>query len=150
MNITCNVIQDLLPLYYDDVCSEDSRRLVETHIKSCDSCKAELEKMQADILGLSSSDMNNLDQARPLKTLSKKWKRDKRRSFLIGSMVASILASLSSLYAYNAAGSYVAEDGTLVEAFGFIPLAFLFAFIALILAATLGITALWKKLRSEL
>ena len=39
----CNVIKDLLPLYADEVCSEDSREMVEEHISSCDECKQELE-----------------------------------------------------------------------------------------------------------
>ena len=39
----CNVIRDLLPLYADEVCSEDSREMVEEHISSCDECKQELE-----------------------------------------------------------------------------------------------------------
>jgi len=34
--------------------------------------------------------------------------------------------------AYNVIGSYVAPDGTLVEPFGFVPLAWLFAFLSLI------------------
>ena len=31
MKITCNIIEDLLPLYIDDMVSEDSRQLVEEH-----------------------------------------------------------------------------------------------------------------------
>ena len=33
MKITCNIIEDLLPLYVDDMVSEDSRQLVEEHLK---------------------------------------------------------------------------------------------------------------------
>ena len=33
--VDCNIIHDLLPLYADDVCSEESRALVEEHSKSC-------------------------------------------------------------------------------------------------------------------
>lgn len=33
MKITCNIIEDLLPLYVDDMVSEDSRKLVEEHLK---------------------------------------------------------------------------------------------------------------------
>ena len=33
MKITCNIIEDLLPLYIDDMVSEDSRQLVEEHLK---------------------------------------------------------------------------------------------------------------------
>ena len=39
----CNVIRDLLPLYVDEVCSEDSREMVEEHISTCQECKQELE-----------------------------------------------------------------------------------------------------------
>jgi hypothetical protein len=39
----CNVIRDLLPLYADEVCSEDSREMVEEHILTCQECKQELE-----------------------------------------------------------------------------------------------------------
>lgn len=35
----CEIVQDLLPLYHDDACSNSSRNLVKTHISSCDECK---------------------------------------------------------------------------------------------------------------
>ena len=31
----CEIVQDLLPLYYDDACSAVSRQLVEDHMKTC-------------------------------------------------------------------------------------------------------------------
>lgn len=42
---TCEMINDLLPLYTDNVCSEDSRVIVAEHIASCDKCRGQLEKM---------------------------------------------------------------------------------------------------------
>ena len=39
----CNVIRDLLPLYADKVCSEDSKEMVEEHLAECNECKQELE-----------------------------------------------------------------------------------------------------------
>ena len=36
----CKVIQDLLPLYVDGCCSEESGKLVEAHAKVCPSCAA--------------------------------------------------------------------------------------------------------------
>jgi len=35
----CEIIKDLLPLYVDDLCSEESKKLIESHIESCESCK---------------------------------------------------------------------------------------------------------------
>ncbi len=46
MKITCNVIQDLLPSYLDDILSEDSKALVEEHIKSCKNCCKILKTIQ--------------------------------------------------------------------------------------------------------
>lgn len=47
MKTTCSVIQDLLPLYCDDACSAESRRLVEEHLKECDDCRETYQLMQA-------------------------------------------------------------------------------------------------------
>ena len=44
--IKCDVIQDLLPLYSDNVASDGSRAIVDEHIKSCSDCHAILAKMQ--------------------------------------------------------------------------------------------------------
>ena len=48
-DIHCAVIKDLLPLYYDGVCSEETRMLIEEHMGSCNECKKELESLHATI-----------------------------------------------------------------------------------------------------
>ena len=35
----CEIIKDLIPLYLDNVCSEDSRKLVEDHLSECSECR---------------------------------------------------------------------------------------------------------------
>ncbi len=47
MGITCSVIKDLIPLYVDDVLSEDSRKLVEEHLSGCDDCKGAYESLKS-------------------------------------------------------------------------------------------------------
>lgn len=37
--MNCNVIKDLIPLYIDGCCSEESNKIVKEHLESCDSCK---------------------------------------------------------------------------------------------------------------
>ena len=44
MNITCDIIRDLLPLYAEDMVSTDSKMLVDEHLCGCDGCRKELEK----------------------------------------------------------------------------------------------------------
>lgn len=40
IKISCEVVKDLLPLYVDDVLSDDSRELVEEHLKTCEECSS--------------------------------------------------------------------------------------------------------------
>ena len=42
----CNIIKDLLPLYADDCCSEESRCAVEEHIGECSDCRQLLEQIK--------------------------------------------------------------------------------------------------------
>ena len=46
MKISCNVVRDLLPLYAEDLASQDSRNLVEAHICTCEDCKTLLNTME--------------------------------------------------------------------------------------------------------
>lgn len=46
MNISCNVIRDILPLYAEDMVSEDTRKLVDEHLCGCDECTRELGKLK--------------------------------------------------------------------------------------------------------
>ena len=145
MKISCNVIRDLLPLYHDDVCSEESRELIEEHIKICDDCKSELKKYNIEIKGVNyMNNKANIEEAKPINKIAKKWKRDKKTSFLAGTTLVSIIGCIFCIVSYNSAGSYIAPDGTLVESFGFIPLTFLFALIAVVSMIALGIISIVK------
>ena len=46
MKNSCNVIRDLLPLYADDACSDDSRKLVEEHLAECPACGGILRRLR--------------------------------------------------------------------------------------------------------
>ena len=39
MKYNCEVIQDLLPLYTDGICSNASAQMVEEHLKECAACE---------------------------------------------------------------------------------------------------------------
>lgn len=41
----CNVIRDLLPLYVDACCSEESARIVKEHLEHCPACRGLFESM---------------------------------------------------------------------------------------------------------
>ena len=48
MKISCDVIRDLLPLYVEDMLSNDSKNIVDEHIEQCESCRDELKKLSGD------------------------------------------------------------------------------------------------------
>lgn len=141
MKVTCDVIRDLLPLYLDGVCSEDSRQLVEEHLQTCESCRRELAQLQEE-----QKPEVNVHEAEGIRRVSAQWKRDRRYSFLKGITLLAWIAAAACIIAYNAIGSYVAADGTLIEPFGFIPLFYLFALIGLISGLILLIARRRKQL----
>lgn len=44
-NLPCDLVRDLLPLYLDGVCSEESKAAVEAHLEGCEACKAEYQRL---------------------------------------------------------------------------------------------------------
>lgn len=47
--MNCEIIRDLLPLYVDDVCSDETRKEVEEHLKTCTDCKTIYDFMCSDM-----------------------------------------------------------------------------------------------------
>lgn len=45
----CEIIRDLIPLYLDDVCSEETRKLVEDHLSECKECQEYMKELQMEL-----------------------------------------------------------------------------------------------------
>ena len=67
----CEVIQDLLPLYYDEVCSEGSRELVEDHLMKCEECQRYLQGLSTDYVEPLAI-KEELEKVEPLKKIRKR------------------------------------------------------------------------------
>ena len=98
MSISCEIIRDLLPLYLDDVCSNDSKTAVTEHIAACEKCKAELQAMQKDIL--ISKTAQNITEAEAVMNLSKKWKKGMTKSLWTGMYIAILSIAMLFLLIY--------------------------------------------------
>jgi len=48
--IPCHVIEDLLILYVSEECSEETKKMVEEHLATCERCKSTLQALQAPII----------------------------------------------------------------------------------------------------
>lgn len=90
MKVSCEVIKDLLPLYMDDVCSDESRQLVMEHLAECVGCRLEMEEMRSELPV--DTQTQNLRDAQAVKNLSKKWKRSMLKAFAKGVVIALIVA----------------------------------------------------------
>ena len=98
MNLSCGIIKDLLPLYFDGVCSNDSKAIVEEHIKTCDSCKAELLGMEMSLpIG---NVERNIKEAEAINMLSKRWKKGMMKSLLEGTLITLIVIALIALFLF--------------------------------------------------
>lgn len=47
-NLNCDIVQDLLPLYHDDVVSDSTKKAVVEHLSSCESCSEAYNMMCND------------------------------------------------------------------------------------------------------
>ena len=71
MKLPCKVVEDILPMYYDKVCSEESAALVEEHIKDCPHCSQMLYDLRADM----DIPAQKIDDIKPLKEIQKSYKK---------------------------------------------------------------------------
>ena len=81
MKLPCEMVQDLLPLYHDGVCSQVSETLVKEHLKECANCAKVLNRINEEV------EMPKLeaDEAKPLKSIKRKWQKKTRlKGALIG------------------------------------------------------------------
>jgi len=90
MSINCKIVQDLLPLYHDGVCSEESQKLVEEHLSQCENCKRMLAEMDGEWV-LSKEETNEL---KPLQEIKKAVKKRKRKALFTGVAIAMTVVVL--------------------------------------------------------
>ena len=79
---TCEMIRDLLPLYADGVCSEESRKAVNEHLASCKECSDMLQKMNQKVAIAAETDITAV-------------KKIKKRIFL-GKLILTLVSAAAA------------------------------------------------------
>jgi hypothetical protein len=97
MKISCEIVKDLLPLYHDDVCSNESRIAVEEHLLECDTCKKYLDSMKSDFVQTNDEKAEEQAKSDILKGIKKKLLRKN----VIISVISIICAIAVSLGVYS-------------------------------------------------
>lgn len=95
--ISCDIIRDILPLYLDDVVSDDTKELVEEHLETCDRCKREADILKKKVTLLTNKTIK-LSDAKVLKGLRNRLFRKKVIVSLLS--IAVSVAIMVGTYAY--------------------------------------------------
>lgn len=103
MNKDCSIVQDLLPLYAEDMLREETKEYVEGHLAQCEACRTELTALKADVKPAPVS-------AQPLRDLKRQLRRRKLTAVLLAVALALTLAAAG--FAYLTAPQYLPYDET--------------------------------------
>lgn len=116
MNKDCSIVQDLLPLYEEDMLREETKEFVDGHLVQCAACRAELDALKADVKPAPVS-------AQPLRDLKRQLRRKKLTAVLLAVTFALTLATTGFAYLtapqylpYNAADWSVHEPDASLDA----------------------------------
>ena len=104
MNKDCSIVQDLLPLYAEDMLREETKEYVEGHLAQCEACRTELTALKTeDVTPASVS-------AQPLRDLKKQLQRKRFTAVLLAVALALTLATAG--FAYLTAPQYLPYNET--------------------------------------
>lgn len=93
IELNCEIVRDLLPLYHDGVVSDSSKLAVEKHLEVCEPCKNEYEELSAE-LSIESTENNTKNTF--IKMMSKQ--KVKRICILITSIVLTCVLVISTMF----------------------------------------------------
>lgn len=98
MKYSCGIIRDLIPLYCDKICSEDTVEAVEEHMRECQQCSQYYARMSQTELEQNPIDLEKYDQQQvaSMKKVKKKMKMRNRIFCVIGVLIGVVLVLISS------------------------------------------------------
>lgn len=111
MKNECSIVCDLLPLYAEDMVSEDTAEFVKEHLGNCPTCRAELEKLRKPVQPVAAQHVPDID-AEPLKRLKKALLMEQVQAILCTAAV--LLALMLSGLSFLTAPEYFAYSQELV------------------------------------
>lgn len=86
MKIPCNIVQDLLPNYIEELCSEETNKQIGEHLAECEVCDAKYKEMTEE---LPTEQAVSLEEIQPMKKIRK------RHGWQITALVTMVLVLLA-------------------------------------------------------
>ena len=113
MKISCEIVKDLLPLYHDDICSRESRSMIEAHLLECDVCRKYLDDMNDEFIKNDIQEEIEHEKHDALKRIKKKLFRKNVMVSVISVICAIVVlvGAFSFIFHYQIPIAY--EDGLL-------------------------------------
>jgi hypothetical protein len=108
--IKCTIIQDVLPLYVDEVVSQDTKEMVDEHLQHCEKCQREYDSMKQELY------IPVENKVSLFKGISKKWRKKKVMISIVSILVTAIilLGAFSYVFYYETVIPY-SEDLIKIE-----------------------------------
>lgn len=91
MSTSCKIIEDLLPMYHDGVCSNESAAFIESHLNECAACRHVLASLRGEI---ELKKENPADDLKPLKGIQQQITKEKRRYGRKGAVITALLVAI--------------------------------------------------------
>lgn len=95
---SCSIIRDLLPLYCDDVCSPESKKMIEEHLQTCETCSDMLCQMKCEYKVDSREIAGDKGKGAVLEKMSRGWKQSilkaACKAFLTGMVSMAIVLAI--------------------------------------------------------
>lgn len=98
MRNDCNIVRDLLPLYIENMVSEDTVAFIKEHLANCPACSKALSDMNTPIMSVAKMNVA------PLKNIKKKLYKNKVQTIVFTVMV--VFALVMSIFSYLTSPSY--------------------------------------------
>lgn len=117
MKNECSIIRDILPLYVEDMVSDDTASFVKEHLENCPACQEELAKLKSSAgIELVSKDtmLAQENAAAPLKTLKRKLRRKQIITMTVSFLVAAVLIG-GAVFVLFSWGVPTSSEGIKVE-----------------------------------
>ena len=119
--MNCEVAKDLMTLYVEDMCSQESKKALEEHVKECPACADFLEKIRNELEVGEDVDRKDYTQEnetslKPLKKVKKSLARRKLTAITLGLLLVAVLAGIVFL-SYGQVTNRCMSFSAIVDAF---------------------------------
>lgn len=94
--INCALIKDLLPLYIDELCSNESTEIIKNHLEACEECNKEYTQLNKESIV---KEVNN-NSSELIKGVGNMFKKDKKKAILKTVAIFLVLIIVVGVFAF--------------------------------------------------